>query len=139
MISCVRLSVCLSVVSTKTPVLQIQAVLLVLNTFKLCKMLKTCLVYASFARHSLQMLKTLHLSWHRGHTCQPHPDTWPPVQRETTVSVFLGFTIQHAFVRRQFVPILKESARIAMWPAGYVLYSALVHFNGLFTVLLISD
>ena len=40
---------------------------------------------------------------------QPHPNTWPPAQCEMIVSVFLGFTIQRAFVRRQFVPILKEA------------------------------
>ena len=42
------LSICLSIslsVSTKIPVLQIQAILLVLNTFQLCK---DCLVCASF-------------------------------------------------------------------------------------------
>ena len=38
---CHRLSVRLSV--QKTPVLQIQVALLVLNTFKLCKTLKNCL------------------------------------------------------------------------------------------------
>ena len=38
-----------------------------------------------------------------------HPDTWPPVQQEMTVSVFLGFTVQHAFVRQWFVPILKDA------------------------------
>ena len=43
----VCLSVCLSV-STKKAVLQIQAVILVLITFKVCKTLKNCLVYASF-------------------------------------------------------------------------------------------
>ena len=32
----------------KTPVLQIQAVMLVINTFKLCKTLENCLVWASF-------------------------------------------------------------------------------------------
>ena len=84
----------------KTPVFQIQAVLLLLNTFKLCK---TCLVCASFTRYSLQMLKILCFelaSW------APHPDTWPPC--EMTVSVLLGFTLQRAFVRRWFVPVLKH-------------------------------
>ena len=38
-----------------------------------------------------------------------HPDTWPPVQPEMIVLVFLGFTVQHAFVRRRFVPILMEA------------------------------
>ena len=56
-------------------------------------------------------IKILHLSWQRGHANRPHPDTctWPPVQCETTVSVFLGFTIQRAFTRRQFAPVLKEA------------------------------
>ena len=51
---------------------------------------------------------------------QLHPDTWPSVQRETMILVFLGFTLQHAFVRRWFVPV-------AMWRAGYMLYRALVY------------
>ena len=58
----VRLSV-----GTKTPVLQIQAVMLVLNTFKLCKTLKTALSVLLFARYTLQTLKSCVLSWHRGH------------------------------------------------------------------------
>ena len=42
----------------KWPVLQTKGVLLVLNTFKLCKTLKTCLVCAFFfARYTLQVLK----------------------------------------------------------------------------------
>ena len=66
MISCVRLSlsVCLSV--QKFPVLQIQAVLLVLNTFKLYKTLKTAFSVLRFARYTLHMLKILHfelVSW----------------------------------------------------------------------------
>ena len=38
-------------------------------------------------------LKSCVLYWRCGHVCRPHADTWPPVQHETTVSVFLGFTI----------------------------------------------
>ena len=94
LVALVHLSVCLSVClsARKTSVLQIQAVLLELNIFKLCKMLKNCLVCASFCRHAYR----------------PHPDTctWPPLQCEMMVSVFLG---QRAFVRRRFVPILMEA------------------------------
>ena len=39
------------------------------------------------------------------------------------VSVFLGFTLQRAFVRR-FAPILKEAH--VQWCVGYVLHRALV-------------
>ena len=54
-----------------------------------------------FTRYTLQALKTL--SWYSGHAYRTHPDTWPHVnvQHETMVSVFLGFTIQCAFVRRR--------------------------------------
>ena len=46
-------------VGTRTPVLQIQAVMLVLNTFKLCKTLKTALSVLIFARYTPQTLKVL--------------------------------------------------------------------------------
>ena len=53
-------------------------------------------------------LKPCVLSWHHRCVYRSHPDTWPcvNVQCETTVSVFLGFTIQRTFVRRQYVPNL---------------------------------
>ena len=41
----------------------------------------------------------------------PHPDTWPPVQCETTVSVF---TIQRTFVRWRFASVLKEPHACAL-------------------------
>lgn len=55
------------------------------------------------------------------HGCiyQPYPDTWPhvSVQRKMMMTVS-GFTIQCAFVRRWFVPILMEHC-IAMWHMKY--------------------
>ena len=52
------------------------------------------------------------LSWHCGHAYWPWPATWPRVnvRRETTVSVFRGFTIQCAFVKLQFDSILMDIA-----------------------------
>ena len=45
---------------------------------------------------------------------------------EMMVSVFLGFTIQCTFVRREFVPVLKEAhAQLATWCTGYMLYEEL--------------
>ena len=44
-----------------------------------------------------------------GHVYRLHPDTWPRVEYEMTVSAFLGFTIQCAFVWWQFVSILMEA------------------------------
>ena len=102
------LSVCPSVclLAQKMPVLQIQAILLVLNTSNCAKL--SCLCF--FLLDTLyKHLKSSILSWHRGHAYRPHPDTWPPVQRGMMVSVFLGFTIQRAFVRWRFVPILNEA------------------------------
>ena len=49
------------------------------------------------------MIKSCISSCHRGHIYQPHPDTGPP--HEMTV---LGLTLQRAFVRQRFAPILKE-------------------------------
>ena len=46
---------------------------------------------------------------HRGHTYQPHPVTWPPVQREMMVCSYP-----------------QGSTCIATWRARYVLYRALV-------------
>ena len=44
-----------------------------------------------------------------------------------SVSVFLGFTIQHTFVRRWFVPILMEAhAQLCGAQGTYVLFRNLV-------------
>ena len=118
----VCLSVCLS--APKTPFLQIQTVLLVLDTFKLKKLFCLCF----FLLDTLyKCLKLCILSWHHGHAHRQHLDTWLPVQCETAVSVLLGFTIQCAFVRRQIVPTLIHGSTCkAMWCVGYVLYRALI-------------
>ena len=105
----------------KSPVLQIQAVLLVLNTLKLCKL--PCLCF--FLLDTLyKRLKSCVLSWHCSHAYRPRPDTWPPVQREMTVSVFLGFTM--CICETMVCSYPQGSTRIATWRAGYVLYRALV-------------
>ena len=95
----VRLSVCLSV-STKNP----SSLDLGLSIFAKKKNVEklTCLCF--FLLDTLyKHLKSCVLSWHCRHAYWSHTHTWPPVQRETMVSVFLGFNL------RQFVPILKEA------------------------------
>ena len=111
------LSVCLS-----TQVLQIQGVFSVLNTLQTVQNVgKTALYVIRFARYTRQMLKSLWVSIMGtpidytqivGHVLN--------VQPETTVSVFRGFTLQHAFVRQWFV----LCTCIATWHMGHMLYIA---------------
>ena len=119
------LSVCL-----KMPVLRIQAILLVLNSFKLYKALKNRLACLCFFLLDTLLYKRCVLSWHHGHAYQPHPDIWPRVQLERMVSVFLGSTIQRAFVRRWFVPVLMEALHCTCIATCMVwLYRALIHLH----------
>ena len=104
----VRLSKSACLLVQKTPVLQIQAVCYI--SAKYLQTVKNCLCPCFFLLDAIyKCLKSCVLSWYRGHAYRPHPNTWPPVQCDITVSLSLGFTIQRAFVRRWFVPILKEA------------------------------
>ena len=86
MIGCVCLSsVCLSAQKKTHQFSRSRPFYIVLHIFKL-----PCLWFFLLDTF-YKCLKPGVLSWHRGHAYQPHPDTWPPVQREMTVSVFLGF------------------------------------------------
>ena len=85
-------------------VLQIQGVFSLLNTLQTVRNVgKTALYVIRFARCTLQMFKSFWVS------IMGTPIDYPQmlghmlnVQHETTVSVFLGFTLQHAFVRQSF-------------------------------------
>ena len=89
-------SVCLFVCQHKKH--RIKGVLLVLNTFKLGHIEKLpCRCFFLRLKSCVGTMGTsIDLT-----TCN--------VQRETMVSMFLGFTVQHAFVRRQFVPLPMET------------------------------
>ena len=109
MISRVRLSflLCLSVCQhKKMPVHQIQAILVMVNIFKRYKSLLLSVLILLYTLTKL--LKSCILSCHYGHAYCHTQIVWPSVESETMASIFLEVTIQHAFVRRMFVPILIE-------------------------------
>ena len=91
----------------------------------IAKCWKTTLYVIHFARYTLQMLKSFWVSIMGtpidytqivGHVLN--------VQPETTVSVFRGFSLQHAFVRQWFV----LCTCIATWHMGHMLY--IVSYQG---------